>query len=63
MRARAEVVGQALGGGPQVGARRQADEADHEAVLVEDADLDLAVGDGDGHLVAWDGAHGPSSGG
>lgn len=38
----------------------QPDEADHDAFLVEHADLDAAVGDGDGCVLTWDGAHGAS---
>ena len=44
VRARAQVIGQALRGGAQVGAGRQPDEADHQAVLIQDADLEAAVG-------------------
>jgi hypothetical protein len=60
VRAGAQVIGQALGGGAQVGAGRQPDEADHHAGLIEDADLEIAVGDRDGHVLTGDGTHGRS---
>jgi hypothetical protein len=45
VRARAQVVGQPLRGGAQVGAGRKPNEADHQPVLVQNADLEIAVGD------------------
>jgi hypothetical protein len=57
VRARAQIVRQALGGGAQVRAGRQPNEPDHHSVLVKNTNLDAAVRDRDGNFLAWDGAH------